>query len=278
MSEWGSIEDAIVAALSGLSDGGEALLATVKGQTWQDRKALHAAIGRERLPAAYVMAMGRDEGDRSYRGAGTPLFSVLYAVSSERAAEEARRGGIDTTGVFAIADASAAALQGLEPGDNRRLCLLDERAVASVAGTALWEQRFEIRRRAGLFYPLFGGDRLIGELSEVQVEVGPMSRAASRFAFPGVDGVFERFVGARERPIFWRGQLRAATEWDLDAMEADIETTLKRGEVSSVFDVSGRAFHDCVLSGFKRKGTRGRDALTGEALQDFELEFTQLMG
>jgi len=34
--------------------------------------------------------------------------------------------------------------------------------------------------------------QIAGESSEVQVEIGALERSSSVFAFPGVDGVFER--------------------------------------------------------------------------------------
>ncbi|MBI4580049.1 MAG: hypothetical protein HY718_10130, partial [Planctomycetes bacterium] len=106
--------------------------------------------------------------------------------------------------------------------------------------------------------------------------IGALSRSASVFAFPGVDGVFERFVGTRERPIVWRGQLRAADDGALNEIEDGLELLIRQGQISSVADPWARMFEGCVVSGFKRVGPRGQDDLTGEALQDFELEFLQL--
>ena len=78
MSAWETIEDAVVQTLEGLTPGGSALLATVKGHTSRDRKVLVAAISRERLPAGYVIATSRDASEKSTRRPGSPAFSVQY--------------------------------------------------------------------------------------------------------------------------------------------------------------------------------------------------------
>jgi hypothetical protein len=277
MSEWVTIENGIVTALRGVTAGGRPMLAVVKGQTWRERKSLVSAISRERMPAAYVIVAGREESDTSYRRAGEPDFTVLVASRSERDADEARRGSSDVAGVLPLAEAVAARLQGLDLGEQRRLFLVDERPVSGEEGTALWEQRYEVRRLAGKYPCMFGGSPLVGASSVVRMEIGSLNRAVSHFAFPGVDGVFERFAGTRERSIVWKGQLRAAGESALDAIEQEIEALVQRGAVDNVSDATGRMFDACVASGFKRRGMRSIDHLTGEALQDFELEFVQLI-
>jgi hypothetical protein len=110
----------------------------------------------------------------------------------------------------------------------------------------------------------------------VDVHVGELKRAASTFAFPGVDGVFERFMGTRERSIIWRGQLRAADNNELNAIEQGLEDLVCRATADTIRDSWDRTFDHCVARTFKRTGPRGRDDLTGEATQDFELEFVQL--
>jgi len=276
MTMWENIEDAMVAALAGLAVSGSPMLATVRGRTLRDRKLLLPGLMRERLPAAYVMAAGRDAGDRDQRRAGGAAFTVLYTAGSGRGDDEARRGGTDTVGVFTIAETAAAALQDLDLGERRRLLLVDERSAGGEEGTALWEQRFEVRRASSAFYPTFGGDPLIGTSSVVQVQIGDLKGASCTFAFPGVDGVFERFLGTRERPIHWRGQLRAVDDTELNQIEESLEDLVRTARLDSMADPWARTFDDCVLRSFRRQGPRRCDELTGEALQDFELEFVQL--
>ncbi len=231
---------------------------------------------RERLPAAYVTITGRDAGDKDFRRAGEPELTLTYADRSERSDDEARRGGADVVGVLAIAAVAASALGDLDLGNHRRLLLIDERAAGGEEGVALWEQRYEVPRKSADLAPLFGGYELIGAASEVEVHVGELKRAASTFAFPGVDGVFERFMGTRERAIVWRGQLRASNNDDLNAIEEGLDDLVRGGTADTIRDPWNRTFRNCVARSFKRVGPRGRVNLTGQAIQEFELEFVQL--
>jgi len=277
MGEWQAIETAVSAALAGLTGSGGPLLATVRGRTAVDRKVLVAGLLRERLPAAYVMLGRRDTGDKEYRQAGPVMLTVLFASRSERCEQDARLGGAGVTGVTTLAESAATALRGLDLDGHRRLMLVDERPAGGDEATALWEQRYEVRPRPGDYVPLFNGYPLIGASSVVEVHVGELKRAASTFAFPGVDGVFERFAGTRERPIVWRGQLRAGDNAALNMIEQGLEDLVREGRPGMVFDPWARTFGDCVVSAFKRVGPRTRDDLTGQALQNFELEFIQLL-
>jgi len=276
VSTWETIEDAVVATLEELTSGQSALLATAKGHTSRDRKVLIAAISRERLPAAYVIATSRDASEKVTRRPGSPAFSILLASGSLRSDEEARTGSEEVTGIFTLSEEVAAALQDLAVGGDRRLLLIDERPAGGEEGMIVWEQRYEVRRESEGSAPTFGGEALAGSDSEVHVELGPLTRATSSFSFPGLDGVFERNLGVRERVIVWRGQLRAASDAALNTLESAIEQELRAGEEKTMTDAWGRSHELCVLKSFARRGPRRRDELTGEALQDFEFEFTQL--
>jgi len=276
MNAWETIEHTVVEALEALTSGESALLATVRGRTSRDRKLLLASINRERLPAAYVVTTGRDAGDKTFRRSGSPGLSVWLAARSLRSDDEARTGTTDVTGLFTLSEQAAGALQDLAVGSDRQLLLVDERPAGGEEGTIVWEQRYEVRRQSELTAPTFGGIALAGAASEVHVELGPVRRATSSFAFPGVDGVFERYSGLRARAITWRGQLRAAEDAALNAIESAIEDEVAGGQEKTMIDAWGRSHELCVATSFTRVGLRGRDALSGEALQDFEIEFTQL--
>jgi hypothetical protein len=276
MSAWETIENAIVQAVQQLTLGSSSLLATVKGCTARDRKSLVTAVGRELLPAAYVLAVGRDAGDKATRRPGTPAFNVLLATRSLRDDDEARTGSDDVTGMFDVSEKVAEALQDLLIDTNRRLLLVDERSIGPDEGTIVWEQRYVLRRQSEISAPTFGGVALAGSDSEAHVELGRLRRAVSSFSFPGIDGVFERNLGIRERPIKWSGQLRAANDSALNNIESNIEDEVRDGEAKTMVDSWGRSHQMCVLKSFLRCGRRQRDELTGESLQDFEIEFTQL--
>ena len=278
MSVWETIETAIVDALSALAPGGSSLLATVKGQTARDRRPLVTAIGRERLPAAYVVIAGRDASDRVTRRAGPVSVSVLLATGSQRNEAEVRTGSGEAAGLYELSAEAAGALQDLAIGSDRCLLLVDERPAGGEEGMIVWEQRYEVRRRSETSAPTFGGTALAGSGSEVRVELGPARRATSVFSFPGIDGVFERGLGLRDRTIHWRGQLRATDDSALNTIESQIEDEVATGEAKTMVDAWGRSHASCVVRSFERKGPRGRDALSGQALQDFEITFGQLNG
>jgi len=227
MSSWETTENGLIQVLEGLTFGQAALLSTVKGCTARDRKSLIAAISRELLPAAYVLAAGRDSGDKASRRAGVPAFNVLLAAGSLRSDDEARKGADDVVGIFDLSQEVAEALQDLLLDTDRQCLLVDERPAGGDEGTIVWEQRYELRRQSELTAPTFGGTALAGADSEVFVELGALRRAASSFSFPGVDGVFERHLGVRERPIKWRGQLRAANDSALNSIESAIEQEVR---------------------------------------------------
>lgn len=271
MSTWSTIEQTVVTTLDGLS-----VLATAVGRSAQDRRLLTAAMARERMPAAYVMVTARQGSDKDYHRPGAPEIHLWLASRSERSANDARLGATDVTGIFDLAQQAAGALQDLKIGTDLCLLLIDERAVSSEDGLCIWEQRYVACPRAETDAPTFGGAALAGADSVVQVELGEMRRATSLFSFPGIDGVFEHSLGLRERLIVWRGQLRAASDSDLNAIEAAIEDEVQSGEAKSLVDAWGRTHGACTAGAFRRCGSRQRDALSGKALQDFELTFLQL--
>jgi len=276
MSVYKTIEDKVVETLTAITVEGSPLLATAKGYTQRDRKALMSAIGRELLPAAYVMMTGRENGDKAVRRPGLPTLSVLLAAKSLRNEDDARTGSDDVTGMFTLSEEVIQALQDLVVDSDRLLLLIDDQPVGSSDGMVIWEHRYELRRQTGSYTPLFRGSSLIGSDSVVRVELGDLQREVSTFSFPGIEGVFERHMGARERPIFWRGQLRAASDTALNTIEENIEDEVRLGISDNMWDPWARTHRYCVLRTFRRKGPRLRDELTGEALQDFELEFAQL--
>lgn len=275
MSAWQAIEDVMVQTLQGLEKDQLPLLATVKGYSWRDRRVVLASLQRERLPCAYIVVGGREAGEKARRRPGALNMSVYLAAGSLRGDTDARLGSNDVTGAFEIWETVAAALQDLEIG-NDRLLLVDERPAGGEESLIVWEQRYEIRSPSATSLPTFGGGVLAGAESDVQVIVGHWKQATSTFAFPGIDGVFQRDLGMRDRVITWTGQLRAEDDEALDTIEAGIEAAVGAGEVKTVTDAHGRSYDDCVVKAFERKGTRRRDGLSGAACQDFELTFTQL--
>jgi hypothetical protein len=255
---------------------GQPVLAAVQGYGRRDRKSAMAALERERMPAAYVSVIERSGGDKDYRRPGRTRLSVLLAERSERAAADARIGGVDCVGIYAVSELAAVALQDMEVGTGLRLLLLDDQAVGGVDGFLIREQRYEVHRIGQRATPTFGEMALAGAESEVSVELGKLQRATSVFSFPGVDGVFERHMGTRGRSIIWQGQLRAEDDTAMNALEAGIEAEIERGQSKEMTDTFGRHYAACTLRSFERTGARKADELNGQVLQDFSLQFEQL--
>jgi len=278
MSDWVTIETDVATVLVDLEVDGGPLLATVSARTARDRKVLLTAIQRELLPAAYVLMAGRNSSDKSSGQAGMPSLSVVIATQSLRSDSEARIGESGSGGMWLITEQVSSALQDLELESTWRLLLIDERLVGGQEGLIVWEQRYEVRRPAELTTPTFGGVALAGSSSRVCVELGELRRASGLFSFPGVGGVFDRHLGVRERPIFWRGQLRGANDSALNTIETAIEDEIRDGEDKTMVDAWSRSHESCVLKAFRRRGPRQRNALSGQVFQEFELEFTQLGG
>lgn len=272
MSDWSTIESEVVAVLAGLTVGSEPLLATVAARTVRDRKVAAAAIGRERTPAAWVMLTGREE---TSRDAGCVQLSVLLATRSLRDDGEARVDGLGVRGMWAVAQAAASALHDVVVS-GWRLTLSGEKPAGGEEGTVLWEQRYLVARSISQSPPTFGGIALAGEGSRITVEAGTLNRASESFSFPGIDGAFERFLGVRERPIVWRGRLKAVDDETLNAIEGAIEGEIRAGRCATIVDAAGRSFESCIVKALKRRGSRMRDELTNEPVQDVEIEFAQL--
>ena len=278
MSDWATIESEVVNVLAELAAGQEKLLATVAARTARDRKVLVEAIRSERLPAAYAVITGRSSGDRDAALAGRVQFSVLIATRSLRADDEARVDGQGVVGAWTIARQVAGGLHDQVVADTWLLSLMDERPAGGESGTIVWEQRYEAIRTAAATAPTFDGVAFAGTSSKICVEVGELKRASELFAFPGVDGVFERFGGVRDRPIWWRGQLRAASDAALNAIEAGIEAQIRAGRAATMADAWGRSFAECVVRAYRRRGPRVRDELSGAVVQEAEIELAQLAG
>ncbi len=273
---WSTLETEILQALAALESEGAPLLATVKGRSSGDRKSLASAFLRERMPAAYVLSAGRTQ--RASDVMDTMQVAVWLATRSERGDDDARLGGADVTGMYPLAQEVLSALHDRVMPEDVRLRFVDEKALTGGDGALLWEQVYALDSAPRPAVPLFGGVALAGSSSRMRVEVGPLQRVATQFSFPGIDGVFERNLGTRERRIVWQGELRAEGAAALTALETAVEDELAKAQAKTVVDEWGRAFDACVLRSYARKGPRRVDARSGGVIQEAVLEFAQLHG
>ncbi len=276
MSELDTLEQAVVTLVAAIQDAGQPVFRSVAGFTDPQRKNAVARIRQQVAPAALVVYDGRVRSDVADSVVGLPKLTVLMSAENLRGGDDVRGGDGIWHGGFELLGMVMAALDGALVETDRRLTVLDEQAVSADETHVVFEQRYLIDRINELTLPTFGGDTLVGSDSLVNVVVGEISSEVASFAFPGIDGVFRHHLGLRSRPIQWRGQLRAATDAALNTIESAIEAAVVDPSAQSMNDSWGRSFADCVSERFVRLGRRRRHPVTGYALQNFEIHFTQL--
>lgn len=276
MSDWSTIENDVVDALAGMTSEGSPVFATVRGVTPTSPRSLISALGRERMPAAYVSLTGRIGSDKSTGLPGAASMNVTLMTRSFRSESEPRQGLDGEGGMWSVAERVGRLLHGRLVEGTWQSELQSERGLDGPSGAFAWEHSYRVYRPATTSHPTFGGVDLAGALSRVEVHLGPIDRAVSAFAFPGIDGVFERDLGDRGRTITWEGELRADGDAALNLTEAAIEAEIGAGLARTMTDGWSRHFMQCVAKRFVRDGNRRHDALTGEAVQPFTLTFTQL--
>ena len=276
MSPWSTIENEIIQVLAGLRANEGPLLAHVAACTARDRKEVAEQIVRQAMPAALIMIAGRDRGDRQYGHAGRAFIEVILATRSLRRDAEARTGLDGNGGLWAIAHQVASALDNRTIAATWRSGLIDEKPAGGAEGTILWLQRYDLHRPAKVSAPTYGGVALAGAMAHVDVQVGNLQQATSSFAFPGMDGVFIRSLGTRDREIVWSGELRAETDTAMNGIEAAIENEIHMGLEKNMVDPWSRAYESCIVKTFSSNGPRSRDELSGQVRQSFKIHFVQL--
>ncbi len=275
MSELGDIEAAVVGLIGGIEVGGSALFASVRGASGTTARGVVEILRRERKPAAGVVYEGRGAGDK-YGMPDEPVFSVYCVVESLRGGDEPRRGSALVSGGFDALSELVKALAGAVILTVRQLGYVDERLVAADERSVVYQQRYKVFSLPTTTAPTFDGVAICGTDSVVRVQVGELRQSVNRFSFPGVDAVFQQVLGLRNRPIVWSGQLRAATNSALNAIESNLESLVAKSVSASMSDGLGRSFGNCVPVQYRRWGLRGKHTTTGQALQSFDMEFSQL--
>jgi hypothetical protein len=276
VSELGDIENAVVNLLSGIQVSQSNVFKSVVGFSTPDRRAAVKQLSRQRSPAALVAYAGRLRADSGESVVGLPKLAVFVASANYRGGDDPRDGDTASTGGFELLGLVAGVLDGVLVATDRRLLALDESVVSADDTRVIYEQRYVIDRVTELTPPTFDGVALAGASALVEVLVGEVASETTSFAFPGIDGVFRHHLGTRARPIRWRGQLRETDDAALSATELTIESSVNDPGSFTMVDSWSRTFSDCTLDRFVRTGPRRRHPLTGQALQAFELHFTQL--
>ena len=275
MSELGDIETAVIGLIQAIQVSSEDLFAKVKGFSNTAPRDAVAALRRELKPAAFVVYDGRASSD-AFGVPAEPKLSVFAIVESLRGGDEPRAGSALQSGGFDVLGELFTALAGSTIVTDRQLAFVDERLIAANDTSVIYEQRYSVLKLATSTAPTFGGSAICGSSSIVRVTVGDFEMETERFAFPGIDGEFQHALGVQARAVTWSGQLRAASDSALSAIEATIESLLDGSQPADIVDGFGRTFADCVLNRFVRNNQRRKHTIDGQALQNFELHFVQV--
>lgn len=275
MSELGDIESAVISLIEAVQVNSVDLFAEVKGFSNTAPRDVVAGLRRELKPAAYVVYDGRASSD-AFGVPAEPKLSVFAIVESLRGGAEPRAGSALQSGGFDVLGELFTALAGSTLVTDRQLAFVDEHLIAADDTSVIYEQRYSVLKLATTTAPTVGGSAICGSSSIVRVSVGDTTMNTERFAFPGIDGEFQRALGLQARPILWSGQLRAASDSALSTIETTIEGLLIGSQPADIVDGFGRTFTDCVLNRFVRKGPRSKHAIDSQALQDFELHFVEV--
>ncbi len=263
MSAFGELEQAVVAALTNLRVGSARLFASVQGRAPADRRDALDLLERAPKPAALVVVGERTRPDAEGRRPGWPVVRVFVLSESLRSQTEARTATATAGGILALVERVAGALHRAVFLADRRLRLVQDAAVAGDDRRILWEQVYHVRREVAWLSPAFDGAALCGAESEVSVEL----RA---FGAPSASA-------PRRRTITWRGTLRADDDDAMNEIELAIESVVRAGVAGVMTDPWGRVHPACVPLSYEHTAPRDRDDVTGEAVQDFELRFEQIV-
>jgi len=275
VSELGDIESAVTGLIQAIQVNSVDLFAEVKGFSNTAPREVVAGLRRELKPAAYVVYDGRASSD-AFGVPAEPKLSVFAIVESLRGGDEPRAGSALQSGGFDVLGELFTALAGSTIVTDRQLAFVDERLIAANDTSVIYEQRYSVLKLATSTAPTFGGSAICGSSSIVRVTVGDFEMETERFAFPGIDGEFQHALGVQARAVTWSGQLRAASDSALSAIEATIESLLDGSQPADIVDGFGRTFADCVLNRFVRNNQRRKHTIDGQALQNFELHFAQV--
>ncbi len=277
-SEFADIESAVGSILGAIEVEASPLFSTVRAIAIADRKSALAAGVDLQMPAVLFGLDGRDKSASGQPVPGGPRLMVYVFATNLRSEDGARVGDVDGVGAFTLAHEASVALDGAVVAGNRRIGAVDERVVLSNERTIAIEQRWSVEAFSDSVTPTFDGQAIVGSDSVVSTQVGAIEARSVVFGFPGIDGEFRHGLGNEARTIRWVGQLRADNQNGINAIESEIENLMGSGGTSVLVDSVGRAFERCAIDSFNRRGERYVHPMTGQFVQNFELDFVQLAG
>ena len=275
MSRLGDIENTLVSRLASAMLGGSPLFEVVRGVSGGHRASNRDALRRERMPAAYVAFTDETTSPETREAIRGARFAVYVAARALRLEADARHGDANTPGAFVLLEKAREQLDDYEPSTGLRVVNLHEKFVEADDRVAVYELLYRIWPVVEA--PLtFAGQALAGSDSRMTLRLGAVEMEQAEYRFPGLDGGYRLRLGLLPRTLVWQGQLRAASDSELNTIESNIKTKVAAQTVGNIADGTGRVFADCVLEKVVHDGPR-RPAEDSEMLvQDVELHFIQL--
>jgi len=275
MAALGEYEMKIADRLSQATIGSDNAFAVVRSVSGGWRPGIRDALRRERMPAAYVAFIEEPTAPEVRAAVRGAKFSVLVAERALQAQTDPRHSFPQSTGAYELLAAARSVLDDYEPLGGLLLQLLrikfidaDDRVAVYELLYRLWPVVFEPSA------PRFDGQEITGSASRMTLDVRSIEVDTVDFSFPGIAGVHRHALGLRGRPILWHGQLRATNDAAMNALEANIESTILQQAAGEITDSHARSFKQCVLDRYVRPAER-RDE-EGTIVQDAELHFLQL--
>lgn len=251
MSRLGDLEASIVSRLSTAIVGGETAFATVEGASGTHRPTLLAAMRRERVPVAYVSFVDEALAPETRDTVRGPRFAVLVADRTLRVPSDPRQGDATSAGTLALLQAARSVLDDYAPSEEIRLIPVHEKFILADERFAVYELLYRAWpvNEPITASPTFDGVDIVGNLSEIRVEIGG-------FDVVEVPDTKPTEYTNGPRPIIWRGEIRATTHSQLWTIENNIETLIAARTTATISDAYGQDLDDCLIERYDRNGPR----------------------
>lgn len=274
MSRLAHLEDALVGRLAEALIGGSPVFAAVRGMSGGYRSALRDSLRRERTPAAYVAFTDEPTAPETKTPVRGARFVVLVVAKTLRLEADPRHGDVDSLGAFALLEKARSQLDDYEALSGFRAVILHQKFLEADERIAVYELLY--RLWPIIEAPLtFGGQAVAGPDSRMALELGPLAIYHSDYGLTTLGRDYATAMYIRARSIVWRGQLRAADDSALNAIEANLNSLLLSQVQRDIEDGTGRTFTDCVLDKIVMDGSRRSSDDGALVVQDAELYFLQ---
>ncbi len=275
MSRLGDLENTLVSRLASAMLGDSPLFEVVRGVSGGFRASIRDAMKRERIPAAYVAFIEEPTAPETSEVKLGAKFVVYVAARALRVESDPRHGDANTPGAFVLLEKAREQLDDYEPSTGLRAVNLHEKFVEADNRIAVYELLYRI-------WPIvespltFAGQALTGSASRMTLHLGPLEMEDEEDTLEGGDKNYLLTLGLLPQTFVWQGQLRAASDSELNTIESNIEAAIAAHTKGNIADGTGRVFTDCILERVTHNGPRRPTGSGAMRIQNIELHFVQL--